>query len=75
MASREGRHRLADPGEHLVAALHSARGVLDVVDIRGVLLHPVVPVFGLGGAGHRLLEILERGGQLVAAKHLLHARN
>ena len=56
------------PGPHLVAAVHGAHRVLDVFDVGGVVGHPGVPVLGLGGAGHGLLERLERVGQFGAAE-------
>ena len=76
VAAGEGLHRLPDPGPHLFAAAHDARRVLDVNDVGAVLLDPWIPVAGLGGAGHRLLEVRERLGQLVAGEHLArHGRN
>src|ERR1700736_6093835 len=72
-----GNLLLRQGGQHAAPPLLplAARCVLDVVDVRRVVLHPGVPVLGLGSACDGLLERLERGGQLVAAKHLLHARN
>ena len=57
VAAGEGLHRLPDPGPHLFAAAHRARGVLDVEDVVGVLLDPGIPVAGLGGPAHRLPRI------------------
>ena len=53
VAPRERRHGLPDPGAHLVAALHGARRVLDVVDVLGVMLDPLVPVLGSRRHGRR----------------------
>jgi hypothetical protein len=50
--------------------------VFDVDHVGCVLLDPAIPVAGLGGAGDRLLEDVERLGQLVAGERLArHIQN
>src|ERR1700684_2672128 len=68
MTARKGRHGGANPGADFVAAVHGAGRVLDVLDIRRVVLDPDVPIPAFSGPGNCLLEVVESRRQLLAAE-------